>query len=112
MMGYMDERDYETYSNLSKLVTQIVENNFPIQRIFYLRNEDTSSVYSRIQERGRQCESSISKEYLLNLHKLYDEWAHKDKRVTILDITGKDLMYNKKDWNDILSQFIEGCSRV
>jgi deoxyadenosine kinase len=70
-MNLMEERDYETYVNLFRNLS-----NFMCRpnAIIYLDVSPEVSV-KRIEQRSRDCESTISVEYLTNLYAAYEEFV-------------------------------------
>lgn len=70
LQGSMQERDYETYTELYRAVTAILP---PPNLVIYLRaNVDT--IQERITKRGRSFERDIDINYLRQLHQLYEDW--------------------------------------
>jgi deoxyadenosine/deoxycytidine kinase len=68
--GRMSERDYDAYWRLYEAVSAFVP---PPNLIIYLQgNVDT--LLKHINQRGRDYERSISKDYLEQLNRLYDRW--------------------------------------
>jgi deoxyadenosine kinase len=65
--GIMDERDYRTYLNLFKHMSNFMRR--PNVIVFLDLSPETSM--ARIQERSRDVESGISMEYLVALHREY-----------------------------------------
>ncbi len=68
--GFMDQRDYETYLALFRHMS-----NFMCRPhvIIYL-DVDPQTSLSRIHERDRSCESTVSLEYLQQLYDNYEEF--------------------------------------
>ena len=69
-MGYMDNRDWETYSDLFKNMTKFLISP---DLIIYLK-ADLDTILERINKRSREYEASIDPEYLKRLNLMYDEW--------------------------------------
>ena len=76
-MDLMDERDYETYVNLFRNLSNFMcRPNF----IIYLDVTPEKSM-ERIRERARGCEVSVSLEYLTQLYEGYDEFLQEISRL-------------------------------
>ncbi len=76
--GLMDERDYRTYVDLFRHMS-----NFMCKPnvIVYLDVSPECSL-ERIRSRGRECENGISLEYLTALHQGYEDFVADISRVT------------------------------
>lgn len=76
-MDLMDERDYETYVNLFRNLSNFMcRPNF----IIYLDVTPEKSM-DRIRERARGCETGVSLEYLTQLYEGYDEFLKEISRL-------------------------------
>jgi deoxyadenosine kinase len=76
-MDLMDERDYETYVNLFRNLSNFMcRPNF----IIYLDVSPEKSL-ARIRERSRGCETGVSLEYLTQLYEGYDEFLQEISRL-------------------------------
>ena len=76
-MDLMDERDYETYVNLFRNLSNFMcRPNF----IIYLDVTPEKSL-ARIQERSRGCETGVSLEYLTQLYEGYEEFLGEISRL-------------------------------
>ena len=69
-MGFMDNRDWETYSDLFKNMTKFLKAP---DLIVYLK-ADLNTLIDRIQKRSREYEATIDPKYLKSLNQLYNEW--------------------------------------
>jgi deoxyadenosine/deoxycytidine kinase len=69
--GAIDQRDYSVYRELYQAVSAVLP---PPDLIVYLRAE-VETLQKRIRQRGRDFERGISREYLEQLNRLYDEWV-------------------------------------
>lgn len=97
----MDERGYNNYLELSKIVIEYFEERQPLKAIFYLKNNDVDDIMKRIELRNRDCERSITREYVRTLNDLYEHWSLTDPKVVTIDVTGKDL-YVKENLEDVV----------
>jgi deoxyadenosine kinase len=76
-MDLMDERDYETYVNLFRNLSNFMcRPNF----IIYLDVTPEKSL-ARIRERSRGCETGVSLEYLTQLYEGYEEFLGEISRL-------------------------------
>ncbi len=69
-MGNLSDRDYQTYMDLFRLMMSLVKTP---DLLIYLKSSIPHLV-SQIQKRGRDCEKSISIEYLNGLNEKYEKW--------------------------------------
>ncbi len=69
--GWMDGRDYESYSELYQVVTAVLP---PPDLIVYLR-ASVPTLEERIRKRGRSFERKIPTAYLGQLNELYERWV-------------------------------------
>ncbi|MCA9740563.1 MAG: deoxynucleoside kinase [Deferribacteres bacterium] len=94
----MTPRDYAVYRELYEAVKGFLRTP---DLFIYLRASAWTLV-SRIRKRGREYEQHIDKEYLLQLNKLYNEWAveqAKTQRVLIIDTDHYDVDRDP-DWRE------------
>lgn len=98
--GKMNTRDYETYCSLYKAIATFLP---PPSLIVYLKaNVDTLAKH--IQHRGRDFEQDISRDYLMQLNELYEEWISDWTacRVLIIETDNMDFQHNQMDYEKIL----------
>ena len=69
-MGNLSQRDYETYMQLFNLMMSMVREP---DLLIYLKSS-VPHLVSRIQQRGREYEQSISLDYLAGLNERYESW--------------------------------------
>ena len=89
--GDMSRVDYDTYRSL---FWEMVETLRPPDLIVYLR-AGVPTLLQRIAERGRECEKSISAEYLERLESAYDQWmteARERFEVLVVDTEARDFL--------------------
>lgn len=101
-MGYMDERDFETYMGLFDSMMEVVEQP---KLMIYLRSS-VPHLVQNIQKRGRDYEQQIPLDYLQGLNTLYEEFI-KEKykgKVLIVDVDNIDFEHNPKEFGDILDK--------
>ena len=82
IQGLMSERDYATYNELYRAVTAILP---PPNLVIYL-SASVDTLRSRIQQRGRTFERSISDAYLTQLNHLYEDWMEHFSLCPVLTI--------------------------
>lgn len=80
--GAIDPRDYSVYRELYQAVSAVLP---PPDLILYLRAE-VETLQKRIRQRGRDFERDISRDYLEQLNRLYDEWAARFALCPVLTI--------------------------
>ncbi len=68
--GAMDTRDYENYREVFRNMVSFLR---PPDLILYLRCEPDTAL-ARIAARGRDCEKSIPRDFIVDLHEAYEEW--------------------------------------
>jgi deoxyadenosine/deoxycytidine kinase len=70
LQGHISERDFATYRGLFDLLITMLD---PPDLVVYLR-ASVETLQHRINQRGRDIESTITAEYLEQLNLLYEEW--------------------------------------
>ncbi len=95
-MGLMEQRDFNNYFSLFKLMQSQMS---PPDLIIYLQ-ASIPTLVSRIQERGRDYEGSMSLDYLRNLNNRYENWIknYNDGNKLIINIDNMDLKNNPEDY--------------
>lgn len=87
--GYFTERDYQSYYELYKVLTDFLT---PPDLVIYLR-ASVDTLEERIQLRGRDYEMKISPEYLEQLNELYEQWIARFNLCPVLTVPADDLDY-------------------
>lgn len=72
-LGYISERQFETYRRLFFTVTDLLR---PPDLIVYL-HATTDRLLQQIQRRGREYEQSIDLDYLKQINELYEAWLER-----------------------------------
>ena len=101
-MNYMTDRDWSTYQNLFKNMTQFLKKP---DLIIYIK-ASTDTLLSRIHNRDRDFEKEISPEYLHSLNISYDKWisnCNKQKVITI-ESDGFNIFKDNEKLQTILKQ--------
>jgi deoxyadenosine/deoxycytidine kinase len=93
MQGNMQERDYQTYQELYRVLTHFLP---PPDLVVYLRAR-VDTLQNRIQQRGRDYERQIQPEYLRQLNELYATWTENFILCPILTVPSDDLDYVSHD---------------
>ena len=108
-MGLMHSRDYETYMNVFKLSTGLIQK--PDLLIFLKASVPT--LINQIHRRGRSYEMSIDEGYLERLNAKYDEWIDEiyDGEVLVVDIDNCDFVNNPEDADRIIAQIEEKLAK-
>lgn len=86
-MGNINERDYSTYRKVFDLITA----NLPHPSLLVYLKCPVDTLVERIHSRGRDIESSISRDYLALLETYYDDWTRDFDLCPILTIRTDDL---------------------
>lgn len=101
-MGYMDERDFDTYMGLFDSMMSVVR---PPELMIYLRSS-VPHLVKNIQKRGRECRQQIPLDYLQGINSLYEEFInqkYKDK-VLVIDVDDIDFEHNPKEFGQIVDK--------
>ena len=100
-MGYMDNRDWETYSDLFKNMTKFLKSP---DLIIYLK-ADLDTILERINKRSRDYEATIDPEYLKRLNLMYDEWIEGITwtKVLVIDTNSFNIFKDKDTLDNIYS---------
>jgi len=83
----MSERDYETYQELYRVLSEFLP---PPDLVLYLR-ASVDTLHRRIRRRGRDYESKISPEYLEQLNQLYEDWVENFSLCPLLTVPADDM---------------------
>jgi deoxyadenosine/deoxycytidine kinase len=89
LQGWMDERDYLSYRELYRVLTEFLP---PPDLVLYLRAAVTT-LQQRISHRGRDYERTITPEYLGQLNVLYEDWINNFSLCPVLTVPADDLDY-------------------
>lgn len=105
LQGAIGERDYHTYQELYNVLSDFLP---PPDLIVYLR-ASVETLMRRIAYRGREYEKSISREYLGQLNKLYEDWVGGFRRAPVLCVPSDRLDYvrSEEDLELVLSKIQE-----
>ena len=89
LQGMMDERDYLSYRELYRVLTEFLP---PPDLVVYLRAA-VATLQERIAHRGRDYERTITPEYLGQLNVLYEDWITNFSLCPVLTVPADDLDY-------------------
>ena len=81
-MGYLKERDYNTYNDLFITMTSYLKKPDLINNL----KASTETQLTRIHSRGREYENKISPEYIHQLNITYDNWIKNLKEIKVMTI--------------------------
>lgn len=103
--GMMEKRDYHTYLDLYE---EMCKHLTPPDLLIYLR-KSLPKLKSNIARRGRDFETQISDQYLMNLNRYYDEWIEKysQGKVLVVESDHYDFVNRPEDFDKICSQIFE-----
>ena len=101
-MNFMTDRDWITYQNLFRNMTQFLRKP---DLIIYLR-ASTDTLLSRIKNRDRDFERYIAPEYLHSLNISYDKWISccEEYQILTIDSDGFNIFKDKEKLNHILEK--------
>ena len=101
-MDLMEDRDFENYQSLFKLMSLLVE---PPDLMIYLK-ASVPTLVSQIQKRGLDYEATISHDYLAKLNEKYDRWISQYTlgRLLVIEVDKIDFTENQQDLDDIIAQ--------
>ena len=100
-MGNMDDRDWENYRNLFKVMISFLRKP---NLIIYLK-ASTDTLLTRIKKRARDYEKTIDPEYLHTLNISYDKWIADidDIPVLTVDTNNFNIFEDKEELKSIIS---------
>lgn len=100
-MGFMDDRDWETYSDLFKNMTKFLKTP---DLIVYLK-ADLDTLIDRIQKRSREYEATIDPKYLESLNHLYNQWIENINwtKVLVVDTNAFNIFEDKHKLKSIFN---------
>lgn len=87
--GFIEKRDWDVYQGFYQTISDLLPSP---DLIIYLKNS-VPTIKKRIKMRGRDFEQKIDEKYILDLNRLYDDWATNFKKSPILVIPLDDLNY-------------------
>lgn len=99
-MNLMQTRDYNNYLTLFNLMKEYVQAP---DLLIYLR-ASVPTLVNQIKKRGRECESSISLDYLNRLNDKYEKWigGYKEGELLIVDVDSIDFVDQSNDFEHII----------
>lgn len=104
MQGLMDERDYSSYRELYRVLSEFLP---PPDLVVYLR-ASVETLRHRISNRGRDYERTITPEYLGQLNRLYEEWIASFSLCPVLTVPADTLDYVAHSGHlDLVAQKVE-----
>jgi deoxyadenosine/deoxycytidine kinase len=89
LQGLMDERDYSSYRELYRVLSEFLP---PPDLVVYLR-ASVETLQQRIAHRGRDYERTITSEYLEQLNGLYEAWIANFSLCPVLSVPADALDY-------------------
>jgi deoxyadenosine/deoxycytidine kinase len=89
LQGLMDERDYLSYRELYRVLSEFLP---PPDLVVYLR-ASVKTLQQRISNRGRDYERTITLEYLAQLNLLYEDWIANFSLCPVLTVPADALDY-------------------
>jgi len=100
-MGFMDDRDWKTYSDLFKNMTKFLKAP---DLIIYLK-ADLDTLMNRIGKRSREYEATIDPEYLKRLNIMYNQWIDSIDwtKVLVIDTNSFNIFEDQEKLESIFS---------
>ena len=107
-MGNINERDYQTYRQVFNLVIKSLP---PPSLLIYLK-APVDVLMKRIAKRGREIESTISKDYLTLLDSYYTDWIKGFDLCPVLTLKTDDLdfVHHSKHLDTVVDRIQEKLS--
>ena len=100
-MGFMSDRDFDTYSELFDLMMSLVGNP---DLLIYIR-ASIPHLIAQIQKRGRAYEQGMRLDYLAGLNQRYEDWiASYDGPLMIVDGDNLDFQHDPYAFQTITDQ--------
>lgn len=101
-MGYLSDRDYETYMELFNCMVSVV--NYP-RLLIYLRSS-VPHLVENIQKRGREYEQAIPLQYLENLNNRYEDFIFNSYQgeILVIDVDNLDFLLHPEDFRSIVDK--------
>jgi len=98
-MGNLEERDFITYMELFKQMTEVVKEP---DLMIYLR-ASVPHLIEHIQKRGREYEQQLPIDYLKNLNEKYEDFIFNKYKgqLMVIETDNLDFEHNKHDFNGI-----------
>lgn len=87
LQGDFSSRDYDTYKQMYQVMCSFLQ---PPDLVVYLHSS-LKTLKQRIHKRGRAFEQSISDKYLIQLNRLYEDWAAGFKLAPVLRVNADDM---------------------
>lgn len=104
LQGLMDERDYSSYRELYRVLSEFLP---PPDLVVYLR-APVETLQQRISNRGRDYERTITPEYLGQLNGLYEDWITNFSLCPVLTVPADALDYVAHPGHlDLVAQKVE-----
>jgi deoxyadenosine/deoxycytidine kinase len=104
LQGLMDERDYSSYHELYRVLSEFLP---PPDLVVYLR-ASVETLRQRIAHRGRDYERGITAEYLAQLNLLYEDWIANFSLCPVLTVPADALDYVAHPGHlDLVAQKVE-----
>jgi deoxyadenosine/deoxycytidine kinase len=104
LQGLMDERDYSSYCELYRVLSEFLP---PPDLVVYLR-ASVDTLQQRISRRGRDYERTITSEYLAQLNTLYEAWIDNFSLCPVLAVPADTLDYVAHPGHlDLVAQKVE-----
>lgn len=101
-MGFIDERDFQTYMDLFEQMMGAV----PMPRLMIYLRASVPHLSGNIARRGRDYEKKLPVGYLDNLNKRYDDFIYNkyNSETLVVEADDLDFEHNRRDFGGIVSR--------
>lgn len=101
-MGFIDERDFQTYMDLFDQMMGVV----PMPRLMIYLRASVAHLSGNIARRGRDYERELPVGYLDNLNKRYDDFIYNKYpgETMVVETDQLDFEHNQRDFGSIVSR--------
>ncbi len=108
-MGYISDRDWETYRTLFKTFS----DHLPQPKGFVYLKASVPTLVDHVKRRGRSFENGITVEYLQRLNALYEKWR-KNLNFPLLsiDCDSLDFVVSKKDRRVVMEKISDFVKKL
>lgn len=100
--GLMDQRDFENYQNLFRIMTPLLR---PPDILVYLK-KSLPKLMERIALRGRDFEKNMPEEYVARLNDYYEQWAgsYQIGKILVVESDHLDFIHEEKHFEYIVQR--------
>ena len=113
LLNYNQEMDDVEFGIYMELLTNMLDHIEAPKLMIYLKT-DTDTAIKRIQERGRDFELIVEREYWENLNKQYEEYfeEYNLSPLLVIDASKYDMVNSEEDKNHIVNLVKKEMSKI